>query len=243
MKSKDFSDNVIVALDGSTEEILWWARELKEHAQWVKIGMTNFYAEGPQLVRQIQEYGYHIFLDLKLHDIPHQVRGAAYQLGKLGVDMVTVHASGGSDMIAAAREGLIEGANVAHKHTPKLLAVTVLTSLSDSTLHSLGIEQSSSDQVKRLAQLAYTAGADGVVCSPLEATMVRETLGEEALIVTPGVRPLWAEANDQSRVTTPAQALKNGSTHLVIGRPITGAKDKVKALLDIFEEMKGSLHE
>ena len=243
MKQYDPKDNLIVALDGSTQDLLWWARELKGTVSWVKIGMTNFYAEGPQLVRQVQEYGYKIFLDLKLHDIPHQVRGAAFQLAQLGVDMVTIHASGGSDMIAAAREGLDEGAKLAHKSAPKLLAVTVLTSLDDNALHALGVESSSGEHVKRLAQLAYAAGADGVVCSPLESALVRETLGDDALIVTPGVRPQWAAANDQMRITTPSQALKNGSTHLVIGRPITAANDKAQAILDILEEMKEACNE
>lgn len=239
----DPKDSLIVALDGTTEDILWWAREMRAHVSWVKVGMTNFYAEGPQLVKQIQEYGYKIFLDLKLHDIPHQVRGAAYQLALLGVDMVTVHASGGSDMIRAAREGLDLGAKALGKEAPRLLAVTVLTSLDDNALQTVGVFDSSADQVKRLAELAYAAGADGVVCSPLESTLVRETLGKDALIVTPGVRPAWAAVNDQIRITTPSKALANGSTHLVVGRPITAAEDKLAAVEKILEEMKEGLDE
>lgn len=238
---KMVQDKLIVALDGTTEDILWWARELRDEVSWVKVGMTNFYAEGPQLVRQIQEYGYKVFLDLKLHDIPYQVKGAAKQLAQLGVDMITVHASGGLAMLKAAREGLIEGAKMAAKPVPKLLAVTVLTSLNDEDLATLGIHATSQEQVERLALLAKEAQVDGVVCSPLEARLVSDILGPEALIVTPGIRPAWAAANDQARITTPASALKNGSTHLVVGRPITASEKKQEAITLILEEMQEAL--
>ena len=236
-KSEDPRSSLIVALDGSVEQIYAWTDQLQDEVDWVKIGMTNFYAQGPQLVADIKKKGFNIFLDLKLHDIPHQVEGAAFQLASLGVGMVTIHASGGRDMIAAARKGLDAGAQSAGVKAPALLAVTVLTSMSDDTLHEIGVSASSREQVARLAQLAFAAGADGIVCSPLESALVKEVAPAGALIVTPGVRPTWAAAQDQVRIQTPAQALENGSTHLVVGRPITGADNSAEAARKVLAEM------
>lgn len=227
---------LIVALDGDDVSIAKWARRLQGTVDFVKVGMTNFYDQGPALIEELKERGFKIFLDLKLHDIPHQVRGAAETLGRLGVDMVTVHASGGAAMIAAARSGLEVGAESAGLPRPSLLAVTVLTSLGSADLTALGIRSTPAEQVKRLARLALSAGADGIVCSPREARLVHE-IDTHASIVTPGVRPVWALVGDQARIMTPAEALEAGSTHLVVGRPITSADDSAAAARRILEEM------
>jgi orotidine-5'-phosphate decarboxylase len=195
----------------------------------VKVGMTLFYAEGPAIVAALKARGFDVFVDLKLHDIPHQVRGAARSLGRLGAGMLTVHASGGADMMEAAVAGAAEGATEAGVAVPAVLAVTVLTSMDAEALLAVGVKDSPATQVAGLAALARTAGVAGVVCSPREASEVRALLGPAALVVTPGVRPTWAEAGDQARLDTPASAIAAGASHLVIGRPITGAEDPAGA--------------
>jgi len=230
-------DMLVIALDGTKHEACTWADLCKDTAGWVKIGMTLYYSFGPDIVRLFAENGYRIFLDLKLHDIPHQVEGAAEAIARLGVGMFTVHASGGAQMISAARKGADKGAQDAGVENPLILAVTVLTSTNEQTLRETGIQDNPAAQVIRLARMAIEAGADGIVCSPQEAALVREAVGEDPLIVTPGVRPDWASSDDQSRITTPAQALRNGSTHLVVGRPITASIDPGEAARRIVAEM------
>jgi orotidine-5'-phosphate decarboxylase len=230
-------DRIIVALDSpDAGTALAMAERLRGRARWVKVGMTLFYAEGPRIVGSLREMGFDVFLDLKLHDIPHQVRGAARALGTLGAGMITVHASGGADMMEAAVEGAREGAAAAGVAPPAVIAVTVLTSMDADALASVGVSDSPADQVVGLAALARTAGVDGVVCSPKEAAAMRALLGERALVVTPGVRPTWADAGDQARVETPGAALAAGASHLVIGRPITGADDPAAAFDRIVQE-------
>ncbi|MDO8916037.1 MAG: orotidine-5'-phosphate decarboxylase [Coriobacteriia bacterium] len=230
-------DRIIVALDSpDAGSALAMAERLRGRARWVKVGMTLFYAEGPDIVGSLREMGFDVFVDLKLHDIPHQVRGAAFALGSLGAGMLTVHASGGADMMEAAVEGAREGAVAAGVAPPAVIAVTVLTSMDADTLASVGVVDSPADQVVGLAALARTAGVDGVVCSPREAAAMRALLGERALVVTPGVRPKWAGSDDQARVETPAAALAAGASHLVIGRPITGADDPAAAFERIVQE-------
>ncbi len=234
-------DRIIVALDaGSGHEALSLARQLHGHAQWVKVGMTLYYAEGPPVVHALRDMGFDVFVDLKLHDIPHQAQGAARSLASLGAGMLTVHASGGEQMIRAAVTGATEGAREAGLAVPKLIAVTVLTSTDDAALRSLGVSRSTADQVELLGRIARDAGADGVVCSPHEARAMREAWGGEALIVTPGVRPAGSVADDQSRVMTPAEAIAQGASHLVIGRPITGVPDPAQAFEAIVATMEGA---
>ena len=223
-------ENIIVALDQpDLESALACARALVGHATWVKVGMTLFYREGPAAVAALREMGFRVFVDLKLHDIPHQVEGAARSLGTLGAGMLTVHASGGAAMVEAAVRGAREGAEAAGVPAPAVIAVTVLTSMDAETLNSVGVADSPADQAVGLAALAKTAGADGVVCSPREAADLRALLGPHAFIVTPGVRPLGADAGDQSRIATPAAAFTAGASHIVIGRPVTGATDPAAA--------------
>lgn len=231
-------DRIIVALDhpdlGSALEC---ARDLVGRARWVKVGMTLFCAEGPRAVAAMRDLGFDVFVDLKLHDIPHQVEGAAASLGSLGAGMLTVHASGGADMMEAAVRGAAAGAAAAGTPRPTVIAVTVLTSMDAETLASVGVADSPADQAAGLAALARTAGLDGVVCSPREAAEMRALLGSGALVVTPGVRPAGADVGDQARTATPAAAFEAGASHLVIGRPITGSDDPAAAFDSIVDDL------
>lgn len=229
---------VIVALDCGQAEAMALAHALRGRVSWLKVGMTLYYAEGPDIVARLREMGFSIFVDLKLHDIPHQVAGAASEIAKLGAGMFTVHASGGSAMVRAAVESSRRTAEEVGVAAPAVLAVTVLTSTGDTGLAEIGIEGTTAEQVPRLARLAQSAGVDGVVCSPHEAALMRELLGEGALVVTPGVRPAWSDPDDQARVATPAAALAAGASHLVIGRPVTGAPNPAEAAERIMSEIE-----
>ena len=231
-------ERLIVALDTNAAASRVLARELAGVVRWVKVGMTLFYEAGPGIVTELRQAGFEVFLDLKLHDIPHQVRGAAETLGRLGARMLTTHASGGEAMLRAAVEGARAGAEAAGVAPPAVLAVTVLTSLDDAALASIGVPRPAAEQVPLLAALVQVSGASGIVCSPNEARAMRTLLGEEALIVVPGVRPAWAEAGDQSRIATPEAAIAAGASHLVIGRPITEARDPAEAARAVLNEME-----
>jgi len=209
----------------------------------VKIGMELFYREGPQVVRAIQKRPQtQIFLDLKLHDIPHTVEQAARQIGRLGVQLTTAHAAGGSAMLAAAKRGLIAGAAEVGLKPAQLLAITQLTSTNQQMLtQELQINGAVIDSVTHLAALAQTSGADGVVASAQEANAIRQAVGTDFLIVTPGIRPANSQQDDQSRVVTPEAARQLGSSAIVVGRPITQAPEPVTAyqhILSAWEEAK-----
>jgi orotidine-5'-phosphate decarboxylase len=231
---------IIVALDLPRGEALDLADALRGRVSWLKVGMTLFYSEGPEIVERLREKGFSVFVDLKLHDIPHQVSGAAAAVARLGAGMLTVHALGGSEMMRAAVESSRRAAEEAGLPAPAVLAVTVLTSTGDQGLAETGINRTAAEQVRLLAELARHSGVDGIVCSPQEAAQMRGVLGEEALIVTPGVRPEWAEAGDQARIATPAAALAAGASHLVIGRPITAAPVPAEAAARILSEIEGA---
>lgn len=230
---------IILALDvDSTEKAKALANELKGYVGLYKIGKELFTAEGPAVVREVIDAGGKVFLDLKYHDIPNTVAKASEAATALGVSMFNVHASGGSEMMKAAAQAAKEKAEILGIEKPIVLAVTVLTSIDQETLNKeLRIEGSVEEQVVHLAKLAKESGADGVVCSPQEAKPIREACGEKFVIVTPGVRPAWAVAGDQRRITTPKQAVENGSNYLVIGRPIAAAENKVEAAKKILEEL------
>jgi orotidine-5'-phosphate decarboxylase len=232
---------LIVALDTDASGARALGEQLAGTIRWVKVGMTLYYEEGPSIVRELQDFGFDVFLDLKLHDIPHQVRGAAATVSRLGVQMLTVHASGGEEMLRAAVEGAHEGAAAAGTRPPAVLAVTVLTSMDDATLASVGVMRSAAEQVPVLASVAATADVDGVVCSPNEAYAMRTGLRPGAFVVTPGIRPAGSDAGDQSRIATPAVALRSGASHLVVGRPITGAADPAEAASRVLAEMEEAL--
>lgn len=236
MLEADARERVIVAIDCGRERALELADELAGHARWLKVGMTLFYAEGPQIVREMRERGFKVFLDLKLHDIPHQVRGAAEAAARTGADLLTIHGLGAGPMMAAAVEGASAAVDGAER-TTKVIAVTVLTSMDQQALASIGVTSPVAEEADRLARLASDNGVDGVVCSPQEAARMRELLGEGALVVTPGVRPAGAALGDQSRVATPSEAIASGASHIVVGRPITGADDPVGAFEAIVAEL------
>lgn len=237
MLDAEARERVIVALDCDREEALSLADALSGHAKWLKVGMTLYYAEGPSIVREFKECGFKVFLDLKFHDIPHQVRGAARSAASAGADLLSVHGLGAGAMLKAAREGAEEAAEAMGAERAKLVAITVLTSMDEAAMEQIGLTCPIADEAARLAVLAKGSGIDGIVCSPREAAEMRELLGPDALIVTPGVRPAGAELGDQSRVATPAAAISAGASHLVIGRPITGAQDPVAAYEAIVEEL------
>jgi orotidine-5'-phosphate decarboxylase len=219
--------DVIIACDfSSKEQTLAFLDKFTGRKPFVKIGMELFYAEGPEIVREIKKRGHRIFLDLKLHDIPNTVRKAMSVLSRLDVDMTNVHAAGTVDMMRAALEGLTREDGT----RPLLIAVTQLTSTSEERMQrELLVAASINDTIVKYARNTYEAGLDGVVCSPLEAGMVKKECGMNFLTITPGVRFADGEVGDQVRVTTPARAREIGSDFIVVGRPITAAADPVAA--------------
>lgn len=230
---------LIVALDlPNKADVLATVAKLGDSVTFYKIGLELFAAEGPDIVKAVKDQGKKIFLDLKLHDIPRTVERAVKSCAKLGVDLTTIHASGGKAMIRAAADAAAEFGATA----PKILAVTALTSLDQSDLTDLGITRAMPEQVEALGLLAVTNGADGTVCSPKEVAnisrILRAAVPSRALcFCTPGVRPAGAAIGDQKRVATPAGAVRDGSTHLVVGRPILEAEDPVAAARAIAAEM------
>ena len=237
-------DKLIVALDVDTPaQALSLAQQLRDVAGMVKIGSTLFTLAGPRIVKDIIGSGAKVFLDLKFHDIPHQVAGAARSAAQLGVSLFTVHASGGAEMMRSAVEAVADVAE--HEGTPraKVLAVSVLTSIDADTLAQIGVNSTPEESVLRLVKLAEHSGVDGVVASPQEAARIRATVADrEFLIVTPGIRPSETEAGDQRRVSTPAAALAAGADYLVVGRPITAAADPVAAAREIAAEMQQAMN-
>jgi orotidine-5'-phosphate decarboxylase len=229
--------DVIIACDfASAEETYAFLDRFVEEKPFVKIGMELYYAEGPSIVRELHRRGHKIFLDLKLHDIPNTVQKAMAVLSRLNVEMVNLHAAGTKAMMEAALKGLTreDGSR------PILLAVTQLTSTSEERMHEeLLIPGSISDCVCHYAEMAREAGLDGVVCSPLEAGMVKERCGKDFLTVTPGIRFADGAVGDQVRITTPARAKEIGSDYIVVGRPITAAADSVAAYRKCVEEFGG----
>jgi orotidine-5'-phosphate decarboxylase len=230
-------DRLIVALDVPTAaEAQRIVAALGEAVSTYKVGKQLFTAAGPAVVRELTGSGRRVFLDLKYHDIPSTVAAAVRAASELGVSMLTVHASGGLKMLEAAAE-----AASAAKNPSLVLAVTVLTSMVAADLKEIGVAGRPEEQVLRLARLARQAGCGGVVASAQEARTIRRELGTGFAIVTPGVRPAGWSRDDQARVATPAEALAAGATHIVVGRPITGAKDPKAAAKAILEEMAASI--
>jgi orotidine-5'-phosphate decarboxylase len=229
---------IIVALDFEQQQAaLELVSQLDPRLCRLKVGKEMFTHFGPEFVKQLQQRQFDVFLDLKFHDIPNTVAKAVKAAADLGVWMVNVHASGGSRMMVAAKEALASfGAD-----KPALIAVTVLTSMEQSDLTELGINLSPAEQVLKLAALTQQAGLDGVVCSAHEATLLKAKFGETFQLVTPGIRPSFATADDQKRVMTPAEAVAAGVDYMVIGRPITKAKDPLAALHAIYQELNLSI--
>lgn len=211
-------------------------RRLEGTCTWFKVGLELFAASGPAVLEPILERGHSVFLDLKFHDIPNTVAGAVRAAARLGVRMLTVHASGGPAMLAAARSAL-EGVT----DPPELLAVTLLTSMDPAQMSAAGLTRSPSEQVELLARMALEAGLRGFVCSPREVAAVRALAGPDSTLVVPGIRPENSDAGDQKRIATPAEALRMGASYLVVGRPITQAPDPASAAAAIVGEMATAL--
>ena len=234
---------VIVALDfPDAAPALALASRLDPSKCAVKVGKELFTAADAGFVRELVRRGFRVFLDLKFHDIPNTVAQACAAATRLGVWMLNVHASGGSAMMAAARDAVAKSARDSGIDRPLLIAVTVLTSLDAADLAAIGVAATPEEQVLRLAGLASSQGLDGVVCSAREATALRRALGPAFRLVTPGIRPAGSEAQDQARVMTPAQAIAAGADYLVIGRPVTAAADPVAALDAINASIAGGVH-
>jgi orotidine-5'-phosphate decarboxylase len=225
-------DRLIVALDFPSADL---AMELVDQLQgtcrWFKVGLQLYCAAGNAVIDALRGRGFEVFLDLKLHDIPNTVAGAVRALASSGASLLTIHAAGGDAMLRAAVEA------ASGPDAPRLLAVTVLTSMDGPQLRTVGIADPPLQQVIRLAKLAQSSGIDGIVCSAEEVGAVRDALGPEALLVIPGIRPAGTEAGDQSRLATPSQAIAQGASMLVVGRPITQARDPGKAAAAILAEM------
>jgi orotidine-5'-phosphate decarboxylase len=226
-------DRLIVALDfPSGAEAMAFVGRLQGACRWFKVGMELYYAAGNQLVETLRSKGFEVFLDLKLHDIPNTVAGGVRSVGGMGASLLTVHAGGGRAMLEAAAEAAqAPGA-------PRLLAVTVLTSMDAGELAGVGVSASPAEQALRLARLARAAGIDGMVCSAEEVGTLRGALGDEVLLVTPGIRSADDSVDDQRRVVTPKAAIEAGSSMLVVGRPITRASDPAAAARRILDEIR-----
>lgn len=239
-KKGRLKERIIIALDvGTKREALALAEALND-ARVFKIGLELFTAEGPELLKETVRLGKKPFLDLKYHDIPNTVSGAVRSATRKGVYMLTLHTSGGAEMMAAAARAAREESAGTGEQRPTLLGVTVLTSLKDEELRRIGFAHAVADQVLRLAVLAKDSGLDGVVCSPHEIESIKRECGDDFLVVTPGIRPAWAAAQDQKRIMTPAEAIGKGADYLVIGRPITGAPSPQEAFLKVLAELEES---
>ena len=234
----DPKDRIIIALDAdSRQKAMAIVEELKAQVRFFKIGFELFSSCGPSIVEDLAKKGCRIFLDLKYHDIPNTVSKAAVSASRLGVFMLNVHALGGYDMMKKCADALREESVRLNIERPKLIAVTVLTSMDEVALKKVGISDTMDSEVLRLAKLAETAGLDGVVASPSEIVILRKEFGKDFLIVTPGVRPLWAATGDQKRIATPKEAIASGASFIVVGRPVTDAPDRAAAAAKIIEEI------
>jgi orotidine-5'-phosphate decarboxylase len=228
---------LIVALDvPSAAEAAHLVNRLERSCQWFKVGLELFVAAGPAVLEQWVARGHSIFLDLKFCDIPNTVAGAVRSAATLGVRMMTVHASGGPAMLQAARAAL-DGL----ENPPELLAVTMLTSMDQAQVNAVGLERSPAEQVELLTRMGLEAGIRGFVCSPREVASLRVLTGPEGVLVIPGIRPAGTQTGDQKRIATPADALRQGASYLVVGRPITQAADPAEAAHAILEEMAEAL--
>ncbi|MGP2528387.1 orotidine-5'-phosphate decarboxylase [Acidaminococcus sp. LBK-2] len=237
----DARDRLICALDFPTfDRAKALVEELGDAVTFYKVGMELFYGAGPDIIRYLKKKDKKVFLDLKLQDIPNTVAHSLAVLTRLGADIMNVHAVGGPKMMAEGMKAVQEAAAELGRPAPKLIAVTVLTSMDEAQWKPLNYAKPIGEEVLDLAALTKESGLDGVVASPREAAGIRKQCGKDFLIVTPGVRPAWAATNDQSRIATPAAAIGNGSTHLVVGRPITQADNKQEAVRKILEEMEGA---
>lgn len=224
-------NRIIIPLDLDYSQAINIAKTLDPNICRLKVGSQLFTSSGPKVIKELHSLGFDIFLDLKFHDIPNTVHESVKSAADLGVWMVNVHASGGSKMLEASNKALL-----GYENPPLLIGVTVLTSLSEEEIKEIGLK-GIQGQVLQLAGLVKDNGLDGVVCAASDTTAIKSKFGEEFLTVSPGIRPANSNTNDQSRVATPSEAIKNGSDYLVIGRPVTGSKNPKDALEKIYKEI------
>ncbi|MHB1674782.1 MAG: orotidine-5'-phosphate decarboxylase [Acidobacteriaceae bacterium] len=230
-------DRLVVALDVSTAALAReLATQLRGTCRWVKVGLELYLAAGNAMVEELAAQGFSVFLDLKFHDIPNTVAGAVRSAASMGASLLTIHAAGGPAMLCAAAE-----AAAGLPKAPRLLVVTVLTSMDRAQLAAIGIETSAADQVLRLARMAIASEIRGLVCSSEEVAILRRELGAEPTLVVPGIRPAGAAVGDQKRIATPADAIRAGASQLVVGRPITQAADPAKAAQSILNEIANAM--
>ena len=238
MKKISIEEKIILAIDGLD---IFQAKVLLERCpniKWVKVGLELFTRNGPSVIKILKDLNKKIFLDLKFHDIPNTMSAACYEVSKLGVDIISIHASAGSKALTASKNASLEGAKIATVNAPYVVGITVLTSLSSEEFQTdLDRENSIEDNVVRLAKLSFNAGLDGCVCSPWEAKILRSIYKNNFELITPGIRTNIQKKDDQNRIMTPFEAISNGASKLVIGRAITKAKDPNKAFLDICESI------
>ncbi|MDO8525082.1 MAG: orotidine-5'-phosphate decarboxylase [Candidatus Omnitrophota bacterium] len=235
MKAKN---RLIIALDFDHEDkALRLVDALKGEVSLFKVGSELFTSSGPAVIKKIRDMGGEVFLDLKFHDIPNTAAKAAVAAARLGAFIFNVHALGGYEMMKKAAESAAEEAGRLNMAKPKVIAVTILTSTDEKALRKIGINDKIEKIVLKLAGMAKEAGLDGVVASPHEARLIRKKLGRDFLIVTPGIRPAWAPANDQKRIATPREAIEAGADYIVVGRPVSAAKDPLAAAKSIREEI------
>lgn len=233
-------DRLIVALDvHSLADMKSLVASIGDSVSYYKVGMELFYSVGAKAVEYLKSEGKKVFLDLKLHDIPNTVGEGLCSLMALGADMLNIHSSGGPSMMEKSVDKLRETAMKQGVTCPKVIAVTVLTSIGEQDWQAMGMNCSIGEQVARLAKLSKEAGLDGVVASPHEASMIRQVCGTDFIVVTPGIRPAESGKDDQSRIASPAEAIRNGASHIVVGRPIRAAKDPKMAAEAIVAEIKG----
>src|SRR5258705_1334394 len=226
-------DRLAVALDLPNEhEAMKLVDRLGQTCQWYKVGMELYYAAGNSIVQQLRDRGFNVFLDLKLHDIPNTVAGAVRSATQAGASLLTIHAAGGAAMMSAAADA------ASAPGSPRLLAVTVLTSMDANELAGIGITASPAEHVLRLAKLAQASGINGMVCSPEEVDLLRKETGPDTLLVIPGIRPSGSAIEDQNRIATPAQAIAQGASLLVVGRPVTRPHNPAEAARSILQELE-----
>jgi orotidine-5'-phosphate decarboxylase len=233
-------EKIAFAADLPLPQALHVYESISPFVGWAKVGLSLFVEHGPEAVRAFLKKGARVFLDLKLHDIPNTVELAAEKVASLGVGLLTVHASGGEAMLRAAHRGAEKGALAAGVTPPRILAVTVLTSMSEQELEGVGVFGGCDEQVLRLARVSKIAGTTGLVCSAQEVTRLRRELGEDVFLCTPGIRPAGAAAGDQTRIETPASAIRAGANLLVVGRPIYEAPSPAFAAQAISDEVSKS---
>ncbi len=232
------ADKIILAIDGLDINEAKLLLEKCPNIKWVKVGLELFTKEGPDVIDILKKMNKKIFLDLKFHDIPNTMRAACYEVSKLGVNIISVHASAGSKALSISKNASLEGSKIANVNPPSIVGITVLTSLSREEFQTdLDRENSIEENVVRLAKLSFDAGLDGCVCSPWEAKILRSIYKNNFELITPGIRTNTQNKDDQNRIMTPYEAINNGASKLVIGRSISKAKDPNKAFLDICDSI------